>query len=195
MEAGLEGFTRKYAFANSAEAERYGRLAIEALEARYQTWLGRGTVRSLAVGTRLDLIGLPTDHNQPEADHRYAPQEAPLGCIVTDLTHLGINNLTADAMAKVAERLKQPLNPGEVTPTPDGSEPVRAPARIPLELLTLAVERGYANRFEALHADTPWRPQLNDDTGARLNPRPTAAGPMSALVVGPHGETSPNGPD
>ncbi len=175
-----------YAFANSAEAERYGRLAIEALEARYQTWLGRGTVRSLAVGTRLDLIGLPTDPQQPEADHRY---------VVTDLTHLGINNLTADAMAEVAERLKQPLNPGEVTPTPDGSEPVRAPARIPPELLAIALERGYANRFEALHADTPWRPQLTDDTGARLNPRPTAAGPMSALVVGPHGETSPNGPD
>lgn len=37
-----------YAFASTAEAERYGRLAMEALEARYQTWLGRGTVRSLS---------------------------------------------------------------------------------------------------------------------------------------------------
>ncbi|WP_239695928.1 phage baseplate assembly protein V, partial [Pseudomonas sp. NFPP02] len=36
-----------------------------------------------------------------------------------------------------------------------------------------------------------WRPTLEDGTGQRLNPRPTAHGPQTALVVGPEGETTP----
>ncbi|MBT0964291.1 phage baseplate assembly protein V, partial [Denitromonas iodatirespirans] len=63
------------------------------------------------------------------------------------------------------------------------------------EVLALAAARGYANSFDALPAHLPWRPRLTDDTGARLNPRPTANGPTSAIVVGPQGETRPNGAD
>lgn len=177
-----------YAFANSAEAERYGRLLMEAREARMQTWLGRSTVRSLSPGTRLDLIGLPRDPAKPELDQRYA---------VTRVTHVGINNLTSQTMAAIASRLgqRQRIDDPLSLAAGDVIEPVRASALLPAKLLQLAVERGYANTFGALYADTPWRPQLVDDTGARLNPRPTAAGPMSALVVGPNGETSPNGSD
>ncbi|HEX6736501.1 MAG TPA: type VI secretion system Vgr family protein, partial [Azonexus sp.] len=181
-----------YAFATAAEAERYGRLAIEALEADYRTWLGRGTVRSLAVGTRLDLVGLPQDPQQAAA-----AADAPVGCLITELNHLGINNLTADAMAALAERLRRPQDFGDSFELTGGEavEPVRAPSLIADELLRLALERGYANAFTALPAETPWRPRLVDDTGARLNPRPTAPGPMSAIVVGPQGETSPHGSD
>ncbi|MBI2276813.1 MAG: type VI secretion system tip protein VgrG [Dechloromonas sp.] len=176
-----------YAFATSAEAERYGRLAMEALEARTQTWLGRGTVRSLTAGTRIDLIGLPLDPNKPQADHRY---------VVTSVFHVGINNLTAEAMATIARRFKDRQFIGFPDDLADGiHDTVHAPEALPPELLAIALERGYANRFEALHADTPWRPRLVDDTGARLNPRPTAPGPMSAVVVGPNGESSPNGAD
>jgi uncharacterized protein (DUF2345 family) len=111
--------------------------------------------------------------------------------------HVGINNLTSQAMAAIAQRLKQrqrlrlsgELDHGAIIDT------VHAPDSVPAELLKLAIERGYANRFEALHSEIPWRPQLLDDTGARLNPRPTAPGPMSALVVGPNGETAANGSD
>ena len=174
-----------YAFANAAEATRYGRLAMESLEARYRTWLGRSTVRSLSVGTRIDVVDLPQSANA-QADHRYA---------ITEVTHLGINNLVADAMATVAERLRAGLPPIDPDTLASGDVllPESAPTQFPSELLNLAVDRGYGNIFTAQHSDTPWRPQLADDTGARLNPRPTAPGPMSAIVVGPNGETRPNG--
>src|SRR5699024_1394355 len=53
---------------------------------------------------------------------------------------------------------------------------------------------GYANVFEAVDRSRPWRPVLADDTGARLNPRPTAPGYQTALVVGADGQASPSGP-
>ena len=49
--------------------------------------------------------------------------------------------------------------------------------------------------FEALRRKVPWRPVLLDDTGARPRPRPTALGPQTAIVVGPQGQTSPQGAD
>ena len=61
--------------------------------------------------------------------------------------------------------------------------------------MKLATERGYGNTFDAHHAVKPWRPELHDRTGARINPRHTAPGPMSALIVGPDGQATPNGPD
>lgn len=177
-----------YAFANSAEAERYARLAMEAQEARYRTWLGRSTVRSLMVGTRIDLIGLPFDPASREVDHRFS---------ITSITHIGINNLSGEAIASVAGRLAQrPWTGDDATlATGDVITPIRAPGELPATLLALAVERGYANAFEALPGERPWRPRLVDDSGARLNPRPTAPGPMSAIVVGPNGETTANGSD
>jgi type VI secretion system secreted protein VgrG len=41
----------------------------------------------------------------------------------------------------------------------------------------------------------PWRPLLSDATGQRLNPRPSAIGAQTAIVVGPEGQTSPSGAD
>jgi len=177
-----------YAFANAAEAERYGRLAMEALEAGYQTWLGRGTVRSLSPGSRLDLVGLPVNPAKPEDEHKYS---------ITEVIHVGINNLSGEAIAAIAERLgrRQVVGDAAALATGDAIEPVGAPEFVPGDLLKLATERGYGNSFAALHHATPWRPQLADDTGARLNPRPTAPGPMSALIVGPNGETAANGSD
>ena len=182
-----------YAFANAGEAERYGQLAMEALEARYQTWLGRGTVRSLRPGTRLDLVGLP---RAPATTAGSAAPDDANGYAITEVEHLGINNLTGDAMTAVAARLAAPA-PAANTAAGDGETivPLAAGLAPPAELLELAGQRGYANRFEALANATSWRPQLVDGTGARLNPRPTAPGPMSALVVGPDGATSPNGTD
>ncbi|UCV06919.1 contractile injection system protein, VgrG/Pvc8 family [Dechloromonas denitrificans] len=68
-----------YAFATSGEAERYGRLAMEALEARYQT--------------RLDLLGLPS---QPDT-----PNVGPVGYSITEVSHLGINNLTGRSLRAI----------------------------------------------------------------------------------------------
>jgi len=63
----LSAKTTPYAFATTGEAERYGRLAMEALEARYRTWLGRSAVRSLSAGTRIQVRGLPNP-----GEHRYS---------------------------------------------------------------------------------------------------------------------------
>ena len=46
---------------------------------------------------------------------------------------------------------------------------------------------GYANVFTAVPRALPWRPVLFDDTGARLNPRPTAPGYQSAVVIADDG--------
>ena len=177
-----------YAWANAGEAERYGRLAMEAREARQSGWLGRSTVRSLRPGTRFDLVGLPVDPANPSAERRYA---------VTDITHLGINNLPSEQIASVAQRLGQGAlrSEGDGLASGDPVNPVGAPITLPSELIALAQAHGYGNRFDAHAANIPWRPQLEDRSGARLNPRPTAPGPMSALVVGPSGETHPNGAD
>ena len=176
-----------YAWANASEAERYGRLAMEAREARQGNWLGRSTVRSLRPGTAFDVVGLPLAPSNAQVEHRYQ---------ATDITHVGINNLNAEAMAALAQRLAGPLgSDGQHLAGDDTTRPVSAPEALPPELLKLAVERGYANRFDAHPANAPWRPQLADRSGARLNPRPTAPGPMSAIVVGPEGQTSASGAD
>jgi len=177
-----------YAWATASEAERYGRLAMESREARQSGWLARSTVRSLRPGTHFDLIGLPHDPANPKAEHKY---------LAADITHVGINNLSGEAITAIAQRLGQGhLNTdSEGLATGDSLTPASAPNELPAELLKLAVERGYGNTFDA-HAHTlPWRPQLEDRTGARINPRPTAPGPMSAQVVGPDGQTTPSGPD
>ncbi|MCX7279796.1 MAG: hypothetical protein NTZ15_21195 [Burkholderiales bacterium] len=62
-------------------------------------------------------------------------------------------------------------------------------------LIAQAQKLGYANRFEALPAQQPWRPVLADGTGLRLNPRPTAWGSQTAIVIGAQGETVPSGAD
>ena len=177
-----------YAWANAAEAERYGRLAMEAREARQSGWLARSTVRSLRPGTHFDLIGLPLDPQQAAFEHKY---------LATDITHVGINNLSGETIAAIAQRLAQGelIRDGEGLATGDKLTPVSAPDKLPAELLKLATERGYGNTFDAHHAVKPWRPELHDRTGARINPRPTAPGPMSALIVGPDGQATPNGPD
>ncbi|WP_345532315.1 type VI secretion system Vgr family protein [Viridibacterium curvum] len=61
----------------------------------------------------------------------------------------------------------------------------------PASLIAGAKARGYANQFDAQRVAVPWRPALEDETGLRINPRPTAPGVQTAIVVGPEGETTP----
>ncbi|WP_396271223.1 type VI secretion system Vgr family protein, partial [Ideonella sp.] len=69
------------------------------------------------------------------------------------------------------------------------------PQWLPPELRQQAHERGYANQFEASRIAIPWRPQLQDGSGAGLNPRHTGPGLMTATVVGPDGHTQASGAD
>jgi type VI secretion system secreted protein VgrG len=131
-----------YAWANSAEAERYGRLAMEAREARQRSWLGCGTVRSLRPGWCFDLIDAPQAKGS-EALRRFA---------VLGVTHVGINNLSGETMDVVAARLAKGgfLNADAgALATEDALSPVHAPIHLAETLLRLAAERGYANSFEA----------------------------------------------
>ncbi|WP_018988004.1 type VI secretion system Vgr family protein [Aromatoleum toluclasticum] len=183
-------YAGQYAHASVAEAERYQRLAMEAAEARASTFLGRGTVRSLRPGSFVAVNGLPLDP---------ATAPAPEGerFAVLDVLHVGINNLDAERIDAIAARLAQNLSSEDedALATGDALEPAQAPRELPAALVELARRRGYGNAFDALRAELPWRPVLADDTGTRINPRPTAPGPMSAIVVGPQGESVPNGAD
>lgn len=66
------------------------------------------------------------------------------------------------------------------------------------EELALAIEQarntGYANCFEAVPAELPWRPRLPGSDG-RTHAKPTAHGTQSAIVVGADGSDRPRGAD
>ena len=167
-----------YAWASDGEAERYTRLALEAAEARTKTWHGESSVRTLACGhvftlteSNLDALSSATGEDD----------ERKRQFLVLDVSHVGINNLPNDLAKRVEARLGRiPAAHGEHTDT---------------ELLAQAKKTGYANRFDAIRRDVPWRPVLADDTGLRFNPRPTAPGAQTATVVGPDGATAPAGAD
>src|SRR5690606_17943856 len=163
-----------YAFASAAEADRYAGLMAQAREAAEAGWFGRGTARSFRAGTWFRLTQAPT---APGAD---AP---PTEILLTGVQHLGINNLPLDAREHVAGQLgaapawpADPLSELDATALQDRAEAI-----------------GYANAFTAVDRELPWRPVLADGTGARPNPRPTAPGYQTALVVGPEGSTSAAG--
>ena len=63
------------------------------------------------------------------------------------------------------------------------------------QVLAQAQATGYGNAFTAQRAAIPWRPLLADETGLYHRPRATAPGVQTAIVIGPNGETTPNGAD
>ena len=173
-----------YAFASRQEADRYLRLAADALEAQQDRWLGFGSVRTLRAGTCASVLQLPGDSGSTQL-------------VFTAVNQLGINNLP-DALQEYLER-----ELGEHAPSGVGSEvdPILLPETIEFlkesnapAIATRRNERarsvGYAVDFRAVPQDRLWRAVLRDDTGARWNPRPTARGAQTALVVGPDGEAS-----
>ncbi|MES1952736.1 Rhs element Vgr protein [Salinisphaera sp. S4-8] len=167
-----------YAWASAAEAERYTRLALEAAEARTKTWHGESSVRTLRCGRLFTL----TESNLDQlASATGDEDERKRQFLVLSVSHVGINNLPNDLAKRIEARLgKIPAAHGEQA-DPD--------------LLAQAKQTGYANRFDAIRRDVPWRPVLADDTGLRFNPRPTAPGAQTATVVGPDGATAPAGAD
>jgi type VI secretion system secreted protein VgrG len=175
-----------YAWASSAEAERYARLQQQAHEARNKLWQGRSSVRTLRPGTRFTLTQGPL---QPDGDS--VPAYAVLG-----VTSVGLNNLPRPAQEGLAELfgplpelladcLQAQHSPQNAALVAHGLDDVIGQAR----------KLGYANRFEAIRADIPWRPVLADGSGLRRHSRPTAPGSQSAIVVGASGQDSANGAD
>ncbi|WP_292933024.1 type VI secretion system Vgr family protein [Noviherbaspirillum sp.] len=148
-----------YAFADHDEAEHYAGLLREAADARFKTWFGHGAVRAFRTGTAFSLTGSPLDQLDSTSPRRFT---------LLEVRHAGVNNLPAE--------MKRALD-AQPDDDSDGWD----------SLLRSAAATGYANRFSAIRADIPWRPALANDTGLRLNPRPTALGSQSAIVVGPDG--------
>ena len=178
-----------YAFATSTQASRAATLLQEAIEARNKTWLGRGTVRTFTAGTTFELTDSPLDaldalgqggdsKGKAQADRRF---------LLTSVIHAGINNLPRELSARVAG-----MDPDADDITDAVDHALLAPW-VSAELRAQAAASGYANAFEAIRAQVPWRPALTDTAGQRLNPKPTAPGPLTATVVGADGNASPSG--
>ncbi|MEN1926498.1 type VI secretion system Vgr family protein [Luteimonas qiangzhengi] len=162
-----------YAFADAGQAERHARLMAQATEAGRERWLGHGTARTLRTGTWFQLTQAPV------AGSGSPPQEL----LVTGLHHVGINNLPVDLRESVEAELGEAPDWGVDVPEEMAGH----------DLLPRARAVGYANAFVAVDRNRPWRPILLDWTGRRLNPRPTAPGYQTAIVVGADGQFSPSG--
>jgi Rhs element Vgr protein len=165
----------QYAYANRSQAERDADLRMQAREARGQMWRGRSTVRTLCAGTSLTITGAP----------RGELGEAPVFSVVR-VTSVGVNNLPPSAAHALAELF------GPIPELLEEFTRERAPGELAL-VIERARKSGYANCFEAIPADVPWRPSVlgGDDRAAK----PTAFGTQSAIVVGADGSDSPNGAD
>jgi len=166
----------QYHYADRAQAERYASIQMESREARTQLWRGRSTLRTLRAGTRLDIQGAPLQRLGEAA-----------GYTVLRVDSVGVNNLPSKAQEALAELFG---------PIPELLEEALQLDALPDFALAIAQAQtsGYANCFEALPHDVPWRPQLAGSDG-RAHPRPTAMGAQSAIVVGPDGGDTPSGAD
>jgi type VI secretion system secreted protein VgrG len=163
-----------YAYADPVQARRYADLHMETLEARSLLWQGRSTVRTLCAGTRLRITGMPMTR-----------LGAAPAFTVTAVRSIGVNNLPPPAQMALTELF------GPATDVLDETAPAYD-AETPALVRTQVRASGYANCFEAIPADRPWRAQLPDAAAGR-HPRPTAHGPQTAIVVGADGSTVAHG--
>ncbi len=181
--------TGDFLFGNQAEAQFAATRLQEAHEARYKTWVGCGTVRTLRAGT---WAGITQSTLDPLAALGMLDEDKQF--FFTSVHAVGINNLPKD----LSQAIAQTLGPSEL-PAGDALLQAALPDAEPeldsTALYQRAAETGYANLFQALRRKVPWRPVLLDGTGLRPRPRPTALGPQTAIVVGPDATTQAGGAD
>ncbi|HDS1559658.1 TPA: type VI secretion system tip protein VgrG [Stenotrophomonas maltophilia] len=102
-----------------------------------------------------------------------APGATPPELLLVAVEHAGINNLPTDLRRSLDDALGvAPIDPADAA------------------LWQQAEATGYGNRFGAVDRTLPWRPLLQDGSGARLNPRPTVPGYQTAVVVAGDGGAS-----
>jgi len=166
----------QYAYPSGALAAHYAEIRMQAQEVASQTWHGRSTVRTLSAGTRIAVTAGPlkqADGNDPVY-------------VLLRVHSVGINNLPTSAQQALAELFG---------PIPELLQEVTLGAP---EEFALAIEQaratGYANCFDAVAADTVWRPRPvhSHSTSDR---KPTAYGAQTATVIGPDGNDQPVGAD
>ncbi|MFC5479899.1 type VI secretion system Vgr family protein [Massilia suwonensis] len=161
----------QYAYANREQARRYADLRMQEQEARAALWEGRSTVRTLRAGTRLTVSDTPLG--------RFAEDAA---FTVLRVASVGVNNMPPAARHALAELFG---------PIPELLEEALARDGFPNFAPAIAQARatGYANCFDAMPAELPWRPD------SRQCIQPTARGAQSAIVIGADGNDQPNGAD
>jgi Rhs element Vgr protein len=168
----------QYFYADSAEAERYASLHMQLHEARSQQWQGRSTVRTLRAGTRFTMTNGPLTEAGEGTEY-----------VALRVVGVGVNNLPIAAKRGLAELFG---------PIPELIEELATHVRDLPEDFKPALEKaaasGYANAFDALKAEVPWRPAHPGGEG-RQHARPTAVGSQSAIVVGADGQDLPQGGD
>ena len=186
--------TSGYLFGTPDEARFAATMLQQAEEARTLRWMGRGNVRTLRAGT---WVAVATDgglFGGVLGAHGDIPE-----LFVTRVHAIGVNTLPKAARGDHAD----PKDPSDHNDHNDHNDH-KAVADVAgdtdagahsSELQPLAARTGHACAFEAAPRAQPWRPALQDGTGQRLRPRPTAAGPQTAIVVGPQGRLSPTGAD
>ncbi|MDB5907087.1 MAG: hypothetical protein JWP34_1201 [Massilia sp.] len=166
----------QYAYTNARRARRCAEIQMEAHEARSLVWEGRSTVRTLRAGTRLRITDIPMKKYRNEAP----------AFVLVRVVSVGVNNLPMTArnglselFGPIAELLAQSLGKVQLAGF-DG-------------VVEQAQRSGFANCFEAIPAERPWRP-MSDASGCS-HTNPTAHGSQSAIVVGADGSDQPNGAD
>ena len=157
--------TGAYSFATRSEASRYAELLADASRAHSARWFGRSTVRSFRAGQWFALTDAPV------------AGDVPPELLLIEVYHAGINNLPDALRDGLADQLC-------VAPRADDFRVAESNALSWAATQAQAEAVGYANTFIAVARDLSWRPVLADDTGVRINPRPTAPGYQSAIVVG-----------
>ncbi|WP_334163256.1 type VI secretion system Vgr family protein, partial [Achromobacter insolitus] len=179
-------------FADEAQARRQARLAMEAVQAGAETFAGLGGVRTFRSGTRFTLQNMSP--LGPSGEEGFEPVFA-----LDRIEHVGINNLPPETRASLAQRLgglDAHLTLDAEAPEPPGAGRQDAdPSRADGAVLAKAHEVGYANRFQAVRCDRPWRPTLAQARGARLNGAPSVHGVHTAIVTDADGAVQARGQD
>ncbi|ALM84291.1 type VI secretion system Vgr family protein [Bordetella sp. N] len=199
------------AFENEAHAQRQATIALESVQARNETFAGRGGVRTFRSGTRFRLEDMSP--LGPSGEEGFEPLFA-----LDRIEHVGVNNLPVASQAALETQLggmSQWLQ-YDTPPYVDGASEkfgtaagsgsattgasanarigVRSEANASLMPDSAVLEKartvGYANAFEAVRCDRPWRASLAGGRGARFHAAATAHGVHTALVVGAEGAAS-----
>ncbi|SPA46253.1 type VI secretion system Vgr family protein [Cupriavidus taiwanensis] len=185
---------------DTASAQRVAEQVMEAIEARALVFTGSASVRTLRAGTRLTVTGCP--HLPPLDD-----DAAGYPLLLDAVEHCGINNVAVETRAALADRmgpLEAELCFDTPLPAPDAAAITAGLMRsffddaaerlLPTPaLLAAAREHGHAALFRAFDARRPWRAAVLEGDCPRLYSRATPLGVHTAIVVGPDGQTQPDG--
>ena len=198
---------------NQAHAQFQATLLMQAAQARAETFIGRGNVRTFRSGTRFTLQDMSP--LGPKGEAGFEPVFA-----LDRIEHVGVNNLPGQADANLSGQMgalddflcfdddeDAALNSDADIQRANHDDPADDDSAYPPDdaligvgrpdpaVLARAHEVGYANRFCAVRCDRPWRALPAAARGARLAGAPSAVGVHTAIVTNAEGATEASGED